>query len=108
MDMLKNAVVKIVQDLLIKKYPHTQQPPSMYAMVTEVNPKKNYKEVAIRILDSDLSRNKNYPEIPGIRTELDLKEKENVKMESVLKVLMLYGQCLPHIVGRYADGTGRT
>ena len=54
MDMLKNAVVKIVQDLLIKKYPHTQQPPSMYAMVTEVKPKKNYKEVAIRILDSDL------------------------------------------------------
>ena len=33
MDMLKNAVVKIVQDLLIKQYPHTQQPPSMYAMV---------------------------------------------------------------------------
>lgn len=101
MDMLKNAVVKIVQDLLIKQYPHTQQPPSMYAMVTEVNSKKNYKEVAIRILDSDLSRDKNYPEIPGIRTELDIKEKD------IVVVLMLYGQCLPHIVGRYADGTGR-
>ena len=52
MDMLKNAVVKIVQDLLIKKYPHTQQPPSMYAMVTEVKPKKNYKAVALDIINS--------------------------------------------------------
>lgn len=100
MDMVKTAVEKIVKELMVKSYPHTQQPPGMYAMVMEVHEKGQYKETVIRMLDKTMARDENYPDIPGVRTDLDVKEKD------IVAVLMLYGQSIPYIVGRYAGGTG--
>ena len=94
MDMLKTAVRKIVKEMLTKSYPHTQQPPSMYAMVLEVKTSGAFNEAVIRILDKTKSRDEKYPDIPGVKTDFELKRGDMVV------ILMLYGERIPYIVGR--------
>ena len=50
--------------------------------------------VTLQILDRDKQRDENYPPMPFVRTDLQ------VALNDIVVVGLLYGECLPYIVGR--------
>ena len=63
-------------------------------MVTECRKESDIFVVTLQILDKNRQKNANYPPMPFIRTDLQ------VALNDIVVVGMLYGECLPYIVGR--------
>lgn len=93
-DLFRTAVQKIVKDMMLKKYPHTLYPSCMYAKVEEVKKDGDILVVALKILDKIMRKDERFPEIPNVKTKLDIKKGD------VVAVMMLYGEGIPYIVGR--------
>ena len=88
--MLREFIELEVRHLVYEKYAYLRRPSAVYALVSSVQ-KGN---VNLRILDKNKVADERYPEIPRVKTPLD------VKKGDIVAVLMMYGECIPYIVGR--------
>lgn len=93
-DMLKEFVKNTMNDEIKAEYPHIRHPAWMYARVTEYRKEADVAVVTLQILDRDKQRDENYPPMPFVRTDLQ------VALNDIVVVGLLYGECLPYIVGR--------
>ena len=93
-DMLKEFVKSTMENEIKERYPHIRYPAWMYARVTECRKESNSFVVTLQILDKNQQKDVNYPPLPFIRTDLQ------VVLNDIVVVGMLYGECLPYIVGR--------
>ncbi len=89
-DLLKGFVATEVKRRLQSDLPHLRHPVAVYAKVTGIN----QGSVNLRILDKNKRVDKSYPEMPYVRTDLDL------KYGDVVAAALLYGECIPYILGR--------
>lgn len=89
-DLLKMYLDRELPKRVQEQYPHLQYPGCVYALVTGVR----NQVCTIKILDKNRVQDKRFPEIPGVRTELELTAGD------IVVVLLLYGECRPYIVGR--------
>lgn len=93
-NMMEKFVTETLKQELKSKYPHIQHPPCVCAKVVRVTDKDGIYDCTLNILDKNMDRDTQFPEIPGVYTELSVKKGDKVV------VLMLYGECNPYIVGR--------
>lgn len=93
-DLFRTAVQKIVRDMMLKTYPHMLHPSCMYAEVEDVKKDGDIFIASLKILDKIMRKDERFPEIPNVRTQLEIKKGD------VVVVMMLYGEGIPHIVGR--------
>lgn len=88
--MLKEFIELEVKRLIIEKYAYLRRPSAVYAQVTQIQK----GSVNLRILDKNKAVDETYPEIPLVKTSLALSKGD------VVAVLLMYGECIPYIVGR--------
>lgn len=93
-----NGFVKTVLDETIKtEYPHIRHPALVYAKVTEVMTQGGIFYVTLQVLKEDTTKDEAFPLIPFVRTELE------VQAGDIMIIGLLYGGCVPYILGRYHD-----
>lgn len=88
--MLREFIELEIKRLVMEKYVYLRRPSAVYARVTQIQ----NGSVSLRILDKNKSVDEEYPEIPLVKTDLKLEKGDTVA------VLMMYGECIPYIVGR--------
>lgn len=93
-DMLEAFVQKVMDKRIKKKYPHIQHPSAVYANVSQVKKKDNIYICTLRILDKNLNTDNSFPEIPGVKTHIEVKKNDRVV------VLLLYAGTRAFIAGR--------
>lgn len=93
-DMLESFVQKVTDKWIKKRYPHIQQPSAVYAKVSQVRKREDCYICTLKILDKNMNADKDFPEIPGVKTEIELTKNETVV------VILLYAGTRAFIVGR--------
>lgn len=93
-DMMAKFVRETLDETLKSDYPHMRYPPCICAKVVNVKEKDGMYDCTLNILDKNMNRDMQFPEIPAVLTGIPVKKNDRVV------VLMLYGECNPYIVGR--------
>lgn len=88
--MLREFIELEVKRIIMEKYAYLRRPSTVYAQVTQ----RQNGSVSLRILDKNKSVDEDYPEIPLVKTSLELEKGD------IVAVLLMYGECIPYIVGR--------
>lgn len=88
--MFREFIELEIKRLIMEKYAYLRRPSAVYARVTQ----RQNGSVSLRILDKNKSVDEEYPEIPLVKTALELEKGDTVA------VLLMYGECIPYIVGR--------
>lgn len=94
-DMLRSFVEQALDERLREKYPHVQHPAGMYARVVRVKEDHGTCVCTVRLLDEAGNDNPRFPEIPGVKTGIALKEGD------LAAVLLMYGGSSMFVIGRY-------
>ncbi len=94
-DMLQAFVKQEMDKQIQEKYPHIQHPPGMYANVAQVKKTDGKYVCTLKLLDRAMNVDNSFPEIPGVKTNLE------VKQGNIVVVLLLYGGSAVFILGRY-------
>ena len=92
-DMLKGFVTQTIKNEIKENYPHLQYPSCVRARVTV----SATDTCTLKIIDKNGEIDQRFPEIPFVKTELELNTGD------VVVVVMLYGECIPYIIGRYLE-----
>lgn len=87
---VKNEMEKQMQE----KYPYAKYPVGMYAKIAQVKASGSGYMCTLKILDKELKEDKNFPEIPNVKTGIELKQGD------VAVILFLYGGDSVYIAGR--------
>lgn len=93
-DLLKNFVDREIDDRIRDKYPHIRNPAGVYAKIVQARPADGIYEYTIRILNASMNEDGNFPEIPGVRSGVQMAEGDTAV------VLLLYGGACIYVVGR--------
>lgn len=93
-DMLKLFVEQELENLIKTKYTHIRYPFAVYAEVTQVAQEGEAYVCSVKILNKNKQYDKKFPEIPKVRTKLE------VKKGDIVVTVLLYGECDPYIIGR--------
>ena len=93
-DMLKTFVKKELEEQIKSKYPHIKYPVGMYAKVMQVKNSNGILECTLKILDKNLNEDNVFSEIPGVKTEVELKQGD------IAIILLLYGGSQVWVLGR--------
>ena len=93
-DMLESFVQKVMDKRIKNKYPHIQHPSAVYAKVSQVKKKNDIYICTLRILDKNMNTDNDFPEIPQVKTEIE------VKKDDTVVVVLLYAGTRAFIVGR--------
>lgn len=93
-DMLKTFVAKELKEQIENEYSHIKYPAGMYAKVLQVKKENGISECVLKILDKNLNEDNVFSELPGIKTELELKKGE------IVVILLLYGGSQVYVLGR--------
>lgn len=93
-DMMKQFVGQELEQQIKGNYPHMQYPPLMYAKVVHVQGDMPFREVTLKILDKNKQPDSRFPEVPMVRTEM------NIAKGDVVVIALLYGELDPYILGR--------
>lgn len=93
-DMLKGFVEQELHNQVKTNYPHIQYPASVYAEITHIKEENNIYRCNLKILDKNKQLDSRFPEIPQVNTTL------KVSSGDVVVVLLLYGECIPYIIGK--------
>jgi hypothetical protein len=96
-DMLKNAIAAGLKEEIKNTYPHLQYPTALLAEISRVDKEDEKYYCTLRILDKTKSRDTNFPEIPYVLSNIPFKKGD------IAVVILLYGECIPYIIGRYAE-----
>lgn len=94
MNMMQTFVKQELENQIKTLYPHLQYPSSMYARVVSITEKSGSFECTLKILDNRKQPDSRFPEVPKVTTDLQLSEND------IVIVLLLYGKCIPYIIGR--------
>lgn len=93
-DMLHSFVKKEIKKQIQEEYPYLQHPSGMYAEVVQAGENRGKFSYTIRLLDEAMNRDNDFPEIPNVETDLELKKGD------IVAVLFLYGGSAVFILGR--------
>lgn len=93
-DIMESFVKKTMESNIKEKYPHLQFPSGMYAKVVRVQKSGDIFNYTIKILDKNLNDNNDFPEIPNVKSELELYKND------IAVVILLYGGNHFYILGR--------
>lgn len=93
-DMLKVFVQKEFKEQLQKNYPHLQHPAGMLAQVKAITKIGSTSICTLKFLTRSGTPDDEIPEMPGIRTDIDISSGDTVA------VLMLYGTDSAYIIGK--------
>lgn len=93
-DMLKTFVNMALDERIREKYPHLRHPACVYARIVKVCQADGIYEYTVRILDADMDTDEDFPEIPGVRSSLRMKEGDTAV------VMLLYGGANVYVIGR--------
>lgn len=93
-DMMKQFVGQELEQQIKENYPHLQYPPLMYAKVVYVQGNMPPREATLKILDKNKQPDSRFPEIPKVKTEIDIEKGD------VVAIALLYGEFDPYILGR--------
>lgn len=93
-DMLRTFVKKEMEKQVREKYPHMQHPSGMYAKVVGSKEINGRHQCTLKILDKDMNADNDFPAIPNVKTEIELKQGD------VAVILLLYGSTV-FVLGRY-------
>lgn len=94
-DMLKQFVKKEMDRQIQKNYPHIQKPYGVYAKVLQVKKTENTYVYTLKILDQMLNEDSDFPEIPDVRSHMELSK------DDIAVIILLYGGSNIYILGRY-------
>lgn len=94
--MLQHFVKEEMERQIQEKYSHIQHPAGMYAKITCVNRVNDKYICTLKILDKSMNINNDFPEIPNVKTDIELKQGD------VAVILLLYGGSSVFILGRCA------
>lgn len=94
-DMLQTFVKKEMEKQIRENYPHVQHPSGMYAKVVQVKEINGKYACTLKILDRAMNIDNDFPEIPNVKTDIELKQGD------IAVILLLYGESIVFILGRY-------
>lgn len=92
--MLKEFIASEMEEKLKKDYPHVLHPSGIYARVVYAEKNADFTECVIKILNEDLTESKSFPEIPGIRTIIE------IKAGDIVALIKMYSGSGYFILGR--------
>lgn len=92
--MLKGFINEEVEQKLKANYPHALHPTGIYARVIYIEKKLDFTECVIKILNEDLTENKSFPEIPRIKTNVE------VENGDIVAVVKMYAGSGYFVIGR--------
>ncbi len=90
-DMMENFVKRTMDSYIKEKYSHLQYPSGMYARVVRAQQNK----YTLKILDKNLNANNDFPEIPNVKSNIELQKGD------IAVVSLLYDGSGFYILGRY-------
>ncbi len=94
-DMLRMFVKKEIEKQIQEKYPHVQHPLGVYANVVQVEEINGKYVCTLKILDNARNIDNDFPEIPNVKTDIELKEGD------VAVILLLYDGNDVFVLGRH-------
>lgn len=92
-DFARDMVAQEIKD----NYPHIKYPQGVYAKVVAVTENTGKYICTLRILNRAMNFDKNFPEIPGVKTDL------KINVGDTVVLMLLYGGSDFYILGRMAD-----
>lgn len=96
--MLKEMIENTLDELIDGKYPHLKNPQAVQASICQVEGIHEGRwKATLKILDKSGEVDLDYPEIPGVLTDMEL------QVGDIVTVVLLYGECIPYIVGRWME-----
>lgn len=96
MRTLPELVRDELEDQIKTVYTHVQFPSCVYAEITRVEKTREDTYLCnLKILDKTLTVDNRFPEVPFVSTSIPF-EKNDIAV-----VVLLYGDCVPYIIGRY-------
>lgn len=93
-DMLRTFVNKEMEKQIREKYPHMQHPSGMYANIIRIKESNGKYVCTLRILDEAMNADNDFPEIPDVETDIELKQGDTAA------ILLLYGGSSVFVLGR--------
>lgn len=96
-DYLKTFVQETLKKTVKEEYPHIQYPGIVLGKIVDIKEEQTYRVLTLSILDKDQNDDPEYPRIPYVCTTLD------AVIGETLVLGMLYGNCVPYVIGRYPD-----
>lgn len=93
-DILKPYVDTAIDKRIREKYPHLSHPACVYAKIVNVRTSDGIYEYTIRILDAAMDSDEDFPEIPGVRSSIQMEKGDTAV------VLLLYGGTNVYVIGR--------
>ncbi len=94
-DMLQTFVKKEMERQFQEKYPHMKNPSGMYANVAQVKESDGKYVCTLKILNKAMNIDNDFPEIPGVKTDIDLKQGD------IAVILLLYDGSGVFVLGRH-------
>lgn len=93
--MMESFVKETIDVQMKEKYPHLQHPSGMYAKVVRAEQSEEGYQYTLKILDKNLSNNNDFPEVPNVKSGIELQKND------IAVVILLYGGSGFYILGRY-------
>ena len=93
-DMLKTFVDMAIDERIREKYPHLRHPACVYAKIVKACQIDEIYEYTVRILDAAMETDNDFPEIPGVRSSIQMAEGD------IAVVMLLYGGTNVYVIGR--------
>lgn len=93
--MMESFVKETIDTQIKEQYPHLQHPSGMYAKVVRAEQSGDVYKYTLKILDKNLNNNNDFPEIPNVKSVIELKK------DDIAVVILLYGGSGFYILGRY-------
>lgn len=94
-DMMKTFVDREIDERIREKYPHLRHPSGVCAKImSSVRLESGSYKYTVRILDENMNTDGNFPEIPGVVSDIQCEKGD------VVVALLLYGGSDVYIMGR--------
>ena len=93
--MMESFVKETIDTQIKEQYPHLQHPSGMYAKVVRAEQSGDVYKYTLKILDKNLNNNNDFPEIPNVKSVIELQK------DDIAVVILLYGGSGVYILGRY-------
>lgn len=91
--MLEEMVKNVMSKQISSEFQHLQLPAIMHARITGVVALGDWYEYILKILDKNGEIDERYPEIPKVRSKMQ------VESGKLVVIGLLYGELNPYIIG---------
>lgn len=94
---IEKIIGNIVKNILKEQYPHTLTPATILARIVSKKTEVNYFEYTLKIIDKRNQEDRNYTEIPGVISKL------NIDIGKTVAAALLQGELNPFILGEVVN-----